>query len=278
MTEPYFASLDAFRAHCGEPTMPLDQCPICSKIPDRAYRFEKGGDVETDSVPPEIKQLVQIVGEYSRAGVVLQCPTCRRIYLHKYDYEFIYGGSEDTDSYERLDIEDAFRSEWMVRQRLDNNTINWVIDQNYFAHNAIVRFNDASGWFAVDENNQRHELTRDTLTRLIERERPTGLDKLDRARHYAHVIDDIVNPRDHTLYGSIDWKKELTEEEQHQVADVEAASGRISGPEAEHVGDHIVVRKWVTSEKRLICRVITIERSGAFTIEDAVIAENLPIR
>ena len=46
--KPFFASLDAFRAHCGEPTMPLDQCPICSKLPERCSK-------EDDDERPEIE-------------------------------------------------------------------------------------------------------------------------------------------------------------------------------------------------------------------------------
>jgi len=33
-----FGSLDAFRAHCGEPTLRPEDCPICRLIPARCYR------------------------------------------------------------------------------------------------------------------------------------------------------------------------------------------------------------------------------------------------
>lgn len=47
-----FESLDAFRAHCGEPTMSLDRCPICSNSPTNTSRHVEDHDGSDDSPNP----------------------------------------------------------------------------------------------------------------------------------------------------------------------------------------------------------------------------------
>src|SRR5262245_59146045 len=122
-----FESLETFRAHVGEPTKPLEDCAICREIPASCYRFEKGGSVEKDSIPPQVKELVAFIG-----NDVQRCPTCHRLYLYETEYEFIYGGSEDTYEYTRCDAEALFRSIWAVRQRLPNERSIDVDAQGFF--------------------------------------------------------------------------------------------------------------------------------------------------
>ena len=48
-------------------------------------------------------------------------------------------------------------------------------------------------------------------------------------------------------------------------------------PVATREGDTVVVRSWVTSNRRLIHRIITVQPTGHYVREDAVIVEDLPI-
>ncbi len=58
-----------------------------------------------------------------------------------------------------------------------------------------------------------------------------------------------------------------------------AASGGVDMPcVATREGDRVIVRSWVMSRRRLIHRLITVQPDGHYLREDAVIAENLPIR
>jgi hypothetical protein len=39
------------------PTMRIETCPICSRIPGHVDRFVKGEELERDDIPPEVQQL-----------------------------------------------------------------------------------------------------------------------------------------------------------------------------------------------------------------------------
>lgn len=108
-------SLDALRRICSvQPTRALEDCPVCGKIPDYAVRFQKGGIVERDNVPPEVKRLRFFLDYGPDVGVahVAQCPECSRLYDCRHEYEFLIGGSEDTESYERITADKLLKMEF----------------------------------------------------------------------------------------------------------------------------------------------------------------------
>lgn len=49
-------------------------------------------------------------------------------------------------------------------------------------------------------------------------------------------------------------------------------------PTAERDGDRVTVRSWVVSQHRLIRRILTVQPTDQALVEDAVVAEGLPIR
>lgn len=267
-----FESLDAFRTHCGEPTMPIEECPICSKIPDSCSRENVDCAVRDDR-PPQTLLLAKLMGGGSD-GEVLRCPTCRRLYL----YDVAFPGAENYHaSWNRHDVEDLFNLEWCVTQRLPNHHVQRVL-HGLFPHHAIVRFEDSDGWSALDGNNQLIALDKVALAKLIDRDPPRGTMDLDLAKRYAAFVDGIENPGDrrHDAFHSIVWRESLWPFEQQRVDQARAAS-LVEGPVAERVGEQIRVRFWVTSEHRLVCRVITVQPDGHYLREDTVTADYLPI-
>jgi hypothetical protein len=75
---------------------------------------------------------------------------------------------------------------------------------------------------------------------------------------------------------AIGWRDPLSDEDREQVDAVRAAS-RIEAPTAERGDDGIVVRLWIVSKRRLICRIVTVRETGDVRLEDAVIVENLSV-
>lgn len=117
-----FDSLDELRVHCGEPTMTLDRCPICSAIPEHCcrelvsslvsdYDVDYGGDGGgVDTVPPQVAQL-QTVTDGPGGEALVRCPTCHRLYHHKTNYEHIGARTYNTSRYDRVDVDAFFRSD-----------------------------------------------------------------------------------------------------------------------------------------------------------------------
>jgi hypothetical protein len=77
-----FESIDRFRAHCGEPTMPLERCPICTAIPERCYRDRDRGD---DTAPAVVDRLAMLV-DGPPGTALLRCPDCHRLYYCCHEY------------------------------------------------------------------------------------------------------------------------------------------------------------------------------------------------
>jgi len=127
-----FASLDAFRAHCGEPSMPIDKCLRCSAIPERCSRqsvsslvsdfdVDYGDEGYSSDVPDQVSELEMLVNgpqvDSYQGEALLRCPTCRRLYYGKSENEYIGARTYSTTSYERVDVEAIYRSEWCAGWR-----------------------------------------------------------------------------------------------------------------------------------------------------------------
>ena len=288
--EPFFSSLTAFRAHCPKPAMPLEQCTICSNIPETCF-YTTGEENNESTTTAEVQQLVEFIGTGGKIyGEVLRCPQCSRLYFHDSQHygNTIYYGNAAHYQWDRLDVDTLF-THACVNRRLPDGLVEFVSSDRLFSHHALVRI--AKAWHALDGDNRLLALDgHDAITMLVDRDPPRVTADPELAKKYARFVDAIENPSDEeaTIFQYIRWKESLTLEEQQQVADARAATGlgKDLPPErfvempcvAEPDGDRVVVRWWVTSRKRLICRVITVHPNGHFVREDAVIAENLPLR
>jgi hypothetical protein len=266
------------------PRMALEACEICSKIPARCSRFEKGGDVENDDIPPEASQLVPHLGPVSgHRGEIKRCPICDRTYWYDHEYEFIVGGSEDTWAYVRLELDELFRSEWFIRYRLAPTSLDLgdVEAQPFFPHHAFVRIGGV--WRALDDENAMSMsiATLDDVARLAAIDPPRGLEDPEIALRYSRVIDRMTSPRFRTamFFSTLPWKhdRDCTDEERAQIKDLEAAS-RVEREAAVKLADRVIVTKWGISERKLICRMLTVFPSGVVQREDAVIGENVPVK
>ncbi len=291
-----FESLAAFRAHCGEPTMPLEQCPLCSITPahcdsswvsslvsdyDVDYG-EEGAEHKWDRVPAQIAQLEpflegahEISSDGSYEDVVLRCPSCRRLYLRVKDMTYAGARTYSGTSYQRIEVDPLFRTRCCLALRVPDRKVE--VAYEFFGHHVIVRFDQAGALFSLDDNNQLVELTTEQLPHLIASDPPIGLEEAARARSYCVFVGEVQEPEARNLcsFSQISWRDSLTDEQQQQVDALRAI--RIDDPVAEQVGDDLRVRSWVISKRRLICRVVTVRKSGDTLREDAVIAEQLPV-
>ena len=268
----------AYRAAC-EPTLPLEACAICTKIPTYCMRFEKGGDLESDNIPPEAAQLVTLLGHVQGCrGEIKRCPTCHRMYWYDSEYEFLVGGSEDTWQYERKELDELFRSEWFIRYRLVPQDVRDTEPQLFFRQHSLARLE--AGWIALhDEGATMPIASLADIARLAAIDPPADLDQPERAMKYAAIVDRVTSSEHFsvvTWFGGIDWRYTLTDDERAQIEDLRAAS-RVDKEQAEKLADRVVITCWVVSQRRLICRVLSVFPNGEVRREDAVIGENLPI-
>lgn len=269
---PYFESLAAFRAHCGTPTMPIEQCAACSLRPER----QSSEDDALGAGP-----LDNVIFDY-----VKRCPVCRRLYAYE---EFsgggndIYRGNETTWYLHRHDVDELFDLERCVRLRLPDHGIA-RLGERFFPHHVLVRFHSRS-WASLDADNQLAMLDRESIAALIDRDPPV-IGDLERAKRYALLLDRVEDPlaRRPDDYELFTIKEDLTPEEEQQVDEVRAATGFATtypwlGPDATATrdGDRVMVRSWLMSKRRLICRMHTVQPNGHVIVEDAVIAENFPV-
>jgi hypothetical protein len=286
-----FESFDAFRAYCGEPSMELERCSICRAIPDHCYSDwvsslvsdydvdygDEGRAHKTSDVPPQVEQLEKLIaGPVLDYDALFRCPTCRRLYLYRNKFDHVGARTYSTATYDRLDAETIFRTQWSVSRRLPRREVETVRDHGVFRHHVIVRCKGARTWFSLDDRNHLVELSGDTLPRLLASD-PPKLDDATRARAFAEIAGEVDDP-EIRIVDSIDairWQQPATSEVSAQIDEVRAAA-RIEAPTAERTAEAIVARLWIVSRQRLICRIVTVREIGTLR-EDAVIVENLPI-
>jgi hypothetical protein len=127
-----FESLDAFRGYCGDPSLSIEQCPICIAIPDRCYRqsvsslvaddeVDFGDGRYTSTVPSQVSDLEMLVNgpqlDSFQGEALLGCPTCRRLYHGKSEMEHVGARTYSRTSYQRVDVETIYRSQWFSDAR-----------------------------------------------------------------------------------------------------------------------------------------------------------------
>jgi hypothetical protein len=291
-----FDSIDAFRARCGRVTVSLESCPICSAIPDYCdrthvssivadYEADYGEDRGHDHLPAQVAQLETFIAAtrepLSEGGrndeAVMRCPTCRRLYLYVDRYQPSLARSYMCTSYKRMEADALFRARCCVSWRLGGRDVAQIHPFGFFPHHAIVRFRDSRRWSSLDDQNRLVELTSAGLPRLIASDPPASLDDPVRARWYATFVGEVEDPELRYLdsFSELRWRSPLSDEDRDRVEAASAAL-RIDEPSAEQVADHVVVRMWVVSRQRLICRVVTVRETGETRCDDAELAD-LPV-
>jgi hypothetical protein len=272
-----FESLDAFRAHFAEPTMPIEQCPICSKLPVRMSREVEDQDVSDDRPMPESLQLERILEGNNDEGFeeVFRCSTCRRLYLGQ--TTFGVGYFDYYATWTRYDVNELFKTTWAVAKRLPDRSV-FVVIHDFFPNHALVKFRDTEGWHALDATNRLTSLDKSTLLKIIESDPPRVTGDLELAKRYASFVNhiDVPDEKEHDSIDSIPWMVPLTPDEKSKVNDV-SARHRIEPITAEPRGEDVVVRFFVTSRKHLFRRDITLLPDGHYRREGKLLGWNLPI-
>lgn len=89
----------------------VSSCRICSQLAEREYATQKSGWEENNTHLPAACGLLESVKDLkpdsSRSTVLQRCPECGMYYLYQSDYEYLAGGSEDTQQLTRLSEEQA---------------------------------------------------------------------------------------------------------------------------------------------------------------------------
>lgn len=95
----------------AEPSGPSTACEICRTIPDRVSSSSKGDETWGGPIPPAVGRLVIVGAPYFNGDTsgsnqaLHKCPLCGTFYWWEHEYEYLAGGSEDSDTYTRLDPE-----------------------------------------------------------------------------------------------------------------------------------------------------------------------------
>jgi hypothetical protein len=87
------------------PTIKREDCEVCSAIPDDLYADMAEGD-SLDVYKSKLETAVKFA-YYSNA--VMRCPVCGQLYMYKYLYEFLVGGSEEEEWLFRTDTKNVVK-------------------------------------------------------------------------------------------------------------------------------------------------------------------------
>lgn len=275
MTVPL--TLQAFRAFCGAPAMAVEACPICRDIPRSCSRFEKGGELQHDTIPPAVGQLQGFLDEQRGwRGNVLRCPTCHRLYWYESEYEFLIGGSEDTWSYQRMEVDELFRSPWFTRLRVAPRALGYLKTQAFFRGHVFLTFDQEPTWHALaDEGTLTALASLDALAAVIALDPPDLTDRLA----YATFVDRVTSAhpsRQVDAFDQIAWRERLADDERLRIEDLRAAS-RVEPERVAERGGSLAITRWVVMDRQLICRVLTVLPSGEVRREDAVVGAAIPV-
>jgi uncharacterized protein with PIN domain len=85
------------------PSIKVADCKICSTIPESVDADIAKGE----SLNEYTTQLETVVRFAYYSNKLMRCPECGRLYIYKYDYEFLVGGSEEDEYLWRSDTDGA---------------------------------------------------------------------------------------------------------------------------------------------------------------------------
>ena len=87
------------------------KCSICSQLAEREYATQKFGWEEDDTHMPaasgQLETVKDLKPDSSRNMILKRCPECGKYYLYESDYEYLAGGSEDSQQLTRLSEDEA---------------------------------------------------------------------------------------------------------------------------------------------------------------------------
>ena len=87
------------------------KCSICSQLGEWEYATQKFGWEENDTHLPaacgQLETVKNLKVDSSRSMILKRCPECGRYYLYESDYEYLAGGSEDSQQLTRLSEDEA---------------------------------------------------------------------------------------------------------------------------------------------------------------------------
>lgn len=86
---------------------PYDNCRICSNLKDFQRGDQKIGKEAEDTFLPPAADELKTIKTVTRRREVKRCPECATFYLYETEYDFLIGGSEDTQRLTRLTIEET---------------------------------------------------------------------------------------------------------------------------------------------------------------------------
>lgn len=87
------------------PTIKKEDCEVCTTIPDDLY----ADMAERESLNAYKSKLETAVKFAYYSNAVMRCPVCGQLYMYKYQYEFLVGGSEEEEWLFRTDTESVVK-------------------------------------------------------------------------------------------------------------------------------------------------------------------------
>jgi hypothetical protein len=109
-TPPAAKTIEKTGPVAASPAVPKP-CGTCGELGEYHRGFQKGGREEEDTFLPAASSRLKNVAEtkpgQNRSPVVQRCPECGAYFLYEVEYDFLVGGSEDTQYLSRLTPEQA---------------------------------------------------------------------------------------------------------------------------------------------------------------------------
>src|SRR5687768_7696480 len=90
-------SLENLRSVLPTPRVEAAACNVCSAIGGYVSKMVKGGELESDTIPPAVGNLRYFMelGEHVKSNWLEICSECDRLYYCEKSYEYLVWGSED---------------------------------------------------------------------------------------------------------------------------------------------------------------------------------------
>jgi hypothetical protein len=108
------------------PTLKISECKVCSTIPESVSADIAAGN----SLEEHKSKLERVIIFAYYSNCIMRCPFCGRLYMYKYEYEFLVGWSSEEDEYLwRTDTKEAIA---LARSFLKSYDFKHIIICNIF--------------------------------------------------------------------------------------------------------------------------------------------------